>query len=191
MAPKIKVSREEILNAAVGIVREKGAEAVNARSVAAKLDCSIQPIFRTFGTMDELRAAVYKRAEEIYNAVMGDALENSGEGFRAMGMAYVNFAKAESNLFKFLFMSNVFNKSSAADIAGTTEGDDRVIASICGMTNLNEFASQELYTGMWFITHGMASLLATNECTLNDEEIKTMLNRTYEGLLYSIKKERE
>ena len=70
MAPKIKVPYEDIVTEALQIVREKGIEAVNARSVAARLNCSVQPIFRTFGTMDELKTAVLKRANEIYEGVM-------------------------------------------------------------------------------------------------------------------------
>ena len=44
MPPKVKVSREEIINATVEIVRRSGAQAVNARTVAAALGCSTQPI---------------------------------------------------------------------------------------------------------------------------------------------------
>jgi len=190
MAPRIKISSEDIVAEAICIVRESGIEAVNARSIAAGLSCSIQPIFRNFKTMDELKIAVYKHAEEIYNTAMFNALENSGEGFLGLGLAYINFAKSEQNIFRLLFMSNVFNKGSAIDIPGTTKGDDEIIALISNQTKLNKTKSQKLYTGVWFSAHGMASLLATNECTLNDEEIKTMLNNTYKGLLYSIKKER-
>lgn len=189
MAPKTKISYDSIVTEAINIVRENGIEAVTARSIAAGLNCSIQPIFKNFNTMDELKTAVYAHAEEIYNTVMFNALENSGEGFLGMGLAYINFAKAEPNIFRLLFMSNVFSKGSAADIAGTTKGDDEVIALISNLTGLSKSKSQELYTGIWFTTHGMASLLATNNCTLSNEEIKKILNHTFEGLLNSIKNE--
>jgi len=186
LAPKIKTSSEDIVAEAICIVRESGMEAVNARSVAARLNCSIQPIFRNFDTMDELKAAVCKRAEEIFNTAMLNALDNDSEGLLAMGLAYVNFAKSAQNIFRLLFMSNVFNKGSAIDIPGSTEGDDRVIAHIGKLTDLNEAKSRELYAGIWFMAHGMASFLATNDCTLSEDEIKTMLKNTYNGFLYSI-----
>lgn len=189
MAPKVKVNYDSIVTEAINIIRESGIEAVNARSIAARLNCSVQPIFRNFNTMEELKAVVYKHAEELYNRIMFDALENSGEGFLGMGLAYINFTKSEKNIFRLLFMSNVFNTGSAADIAGTTKGDDEVIDLISNLTGLSCFESQELYTGIWFTTHGIASLLATNNCTLSNEEIKKILNHTYEGLIYSIKKQ--
>lgn len=43
MPPKVKVTKEEIIAAALEILRQKGMEAVNARAVAAALGCSTQP----------------------------------------------------------------------------------------------------------------------------------------------------
>jgi len=190
MAPKIKISYEDIIKASIAIVREQGMEFVNARSVAAKLNCSIQPLFRTFGTMDDLKSAIYKRAEEIYNKAMIAALKNSGEDifvFLAMGLAYIDFAKTETNLFRLLFMSNAFNQGSAADIAGNTAGDEKVIALISTSTGLDAKKAQELYTGLWFTTHGIASLLATNSCTLTEDETERILRNVFKGLLHSLK----
>ena len=186
MAPRIKTSYEDIVKEAIAIVREQGFEFLNARSVAAKLNCSIQPIFRTFGTMADLKAATYKRAEEIYNMAMMESMKNSDEGFLALGVAYVNFAKTETNLFRLLFMSNVFNQGSAADIAGSTAGDDKVIALICDETGLDTLKARELYTGIWFTTHGIASLLSTNRCTLGDDETKRVLKHVFKGLLHTL-----
>ena len=58
MPPKVKVTKEDIINAAVDIVRSSGAQSINARTVAATLNCSTQPIFSNFATMDQLRFAV-------------------------------------------------------------------------------------------------------------------------------------
>ena len=55
MPPKRKVTKEEIVKTAVELVRERGAEAVNARAIATVLDCSTQPIFSNFRTMEELK----------------------------------------------------------------------------------------------------------------------------------------
>ena len=191
LAPRIKTSYEDIMKEAIAIVREQGMEFVNARSVAAKLNCSIQPIFRTLGTMEDLKAAIYKRAEEIYNMAMMESMKNNDEGLLALGLAYVNFAKTETNLFRLLFMSNVFNQGSAADIAGSTTDDDKVIALLCETTGLDISKAQELYTGMWFTTHGIASLLSTNSCTLTDDETKRVLKNVFEGLLHSLRREAE
>lgn len=66
MPPKTKVSKEEILSAAVELVRQNGENALNARNIARNLGCSTQPIFSNFIGMDELRAAVKERANILY-----------------------------------------------------------------------------------------------------------------------------
>ena len=63
MPPKVKITKEEIINTAVNIVRNSGAPAINARTIAAILNCSTQPIFSNFATMDELRLAVLEKAD--------------------------------------------------------------------------------------------------------------------------------
>ena len=67
MPPKVKITKEDIINAAVSLVRENGADALNARTVASLLGCSTQPVFSNFATMDELRLAVAEKADEICN----------------------------------------------------------------------------------------------------------------------------
>ena len=53
-----KVSKAQIIDAAVEVLRDDGFAAINARSVAKKLGCSTQPIYFSFKNMDELKAAL-------------------------------------------------------------------------------------------------------------------------------------
>ena len=50
MARTPHITAEMLLEAGAAITLEKGADALNVRSVAAKLNCSVQPVFRNFGT---------------------------------------------------------------------------------------------------------------------------------------------
>ena len=52
-----KVPRDKIIDAAIEVLRDGGFSAVNARSVARKLGCSTQPIYLSFQSMEELKAA--------------------------------------------------------------------------------------------------------------------------------------
>ena len=48
-----------IVQAAVEVVRQKGSENVNARTVAGQLHCSTQPVMYHFATIDSLKRAAY------------------------------------------------------------------------------------------------------------------------------------
>lgn len=97
MPPKVRFTREEIIRAALDITRESGPEALTARSLAARLDCSAKPIFGLFRSMDEVQQEVLKAGYQFYGEAIARAME-SGEypPYKASGMAYIDFARRES-----------------------------------------------------------------------------------------------
>ena len=48
MPPAVRITEEDIISAAVELVRENGLSFLNARSLAKKIGCSVHPIFRIF-----------------------------------------------------------------------------------------------------------------------------------------------
>ena len=191
MPPKIKVTKEDIMDGALRIVRERGINNLNARDLAKEIGCSVHPIFREYTSMEGLKLAVYKAAEDIYNQRMLIALDNPDDGFLGVGLTYINFAKDEQNLFQLLFMSDAFREQSMMDIVAATEGDEDVIHMLCQRTGLNEKSAQELYAGVWLTAHGIASMFATNNCRFSDEENRRLLNNSFMGLIFKLKKEEE
>ena len=51
MPPKVKITKEMIIDAAFEIARSEGAENINARAVSKKLGCSTQPVMYHFKTI--------------------------------------------------------------------------------------------------------------------------------------------
>ena len=74
MPPKAKVTGESILQAAVALVREKGVEALNARSLAAAIGCSTQPIFSNYESMEDLRDDVMGEAYHLYQGLLKEEM---------------------------------------------------------------------------------------------------------------------
>ena len=79
MAPKLKVTREQIIKTALELTRRGGAQSVNARSVADALNCSTQPIFSNFAGLEALHRAVRAAAYELYYEF--SALRYSAQAF--------------------------------------------------------------------------------------------------------------
>ena len=77
MPPKVKVTREQIVQAALALVRESGAQALNARAVANRLGCSTQPVFSNYATMEELKLDVLRAADECYQAHLAKGMRDS------------------------------------------------------------------------------------------------------------------
>ncbi len=189
MPPRIRITQDQIIKTSIGIVREKGMESLNARAIAERIGCSVHPIFRVYKSMDGLKDEVYKETEKIYNTVMFEAMSDPDNGFLNIGLAYIEFAKREKNLFKLLFMSDAFKSKSMLEIVGSTEGDDEVLEMISRMTGLGKQFSRELYAGVWLTAHGIASMYATNNCRFSDDEIRRLLNNSFRGLMMKLKSE--
>lgn len=179
MPPKIKVTKDDIITAAVDIVRSSGAQAINARTVASVLDCSTQPVFSNFATMDELRLAVAKKADSICNEYIRKEIEN-GEfpPYKASGMAYIRFAKEEKELFKLLYMRD----RSREIIPEETELSVGMESMVRNNTGLSDTEAKLFHLEMWAYVHGIATMFATGFLDLDWDLVSRMLTDSYQGL---------
>ena len=179
MPPKVKVTKDEILDAAVAVVRENGAQAINARTLASALQCSTQPIFSNFATMDELRLAVVEKADVLCQEYMRREVE-SGEypAYKASGMAYIRFAKEEKELFKLLYMRD----RSTESVAKESDVNDAMELMVQHNTGLDAAKAKLFHLEMWACVHGIATMFATGFFDLDWELVSKMLTDAYQGL---------
>ena len=94
MPPAVKFQKDEIINAAIHVARDKGIDAVTAREVAKTLKVSVGPIFTWFASMDELKAEVFQKAKDLYQAYIQEGLAGPIP-FLGVGQQYIRFAKVE------------------------------------------------------------------------------------------------
>ncbi len=179
MPPKVKIQKEDIVKAAVELVRENGDQALNARSIAAALNCSTQPVFSNFASMEELRLAVVAAATEKFEEYIRRETE-SGEyvPYKASGIAYIRFAKEEKNLFKLLYMRDRTGEAESAeeDLFG------RMVKLVESNTGLNGEEGELFHLEVWAYVHGIAVMQATGYCDLPWELISRMTTDAYQGL---------
>ena len=179
MAPKVKTTREDIVNVAVDIVRKSGAQELNARTIAAILNCSTQPVFSNFATMDELRLAVVKKADELCNEYIQREISSAKyPEYKASGMAYIRFAKEEKELFKLLYMRDrkCENDSEKAEL---TEQMNTIVHKTTGLEGDD---AKLFHLEMWAYVHGIATMFATEYLNLDWELVSKMLTDSYQGL---------
>ena len=178
MPPKLKITKEEILDTALSLVRVNGASALNARSIATALKCSTQPIFSNFATMDELQNAVLAAAYEHYLSFLTAETDRGVyPPYKSFGMAYIRFAKEERELFHLLFLRD----RSGKDLTPTADFE----ASVDLIMNANGVSRETAYLmhlEMWAFVHGIGTMHATSFLALDEELISRMLSDVYLGL---------
>ena len=179
MPPKVKIAKEDIINAALDITRKFGLQAVNARTLAAVLNCSTQPIFSNFTAMEELHRAVIQRADVLYREYLQqEAVNGKYPVYKASGMAYIRFAKEEKELFKLLFMYD----RATAPIFDNADLFDNMQDMVHQHTGLDPQSAGMFHLEMWVFVHGIATMFATGYLDLDQELISKMMTDAYQGL---------
>lgn len=179
MPPKVKFSREEIIAAALDIVREGGMTALTARSLAARLGSSAKPVFGLFENMQEVQKEVMLAANAEYQEFLyAEMMRGIYKPYKASGMAYIAFARKEKELFKILFMHD--RTKEIADIRD--ESVASIIALIMRNTGLSEGNARLFHLEMWIFVHGIATMIVTNYLDWEEEHVSRALTDAYEGL---------
>ena len=179
MAPKAKTTKEAIIDAAVEIVRQSGEQALNARTVAARLGCSTQPVFSNFDSMEQLRQAVISKAGELFeDYISRETQRGEYPAYKASGIAYIRFAKEERELFKLLYMRD----RKTEMVPGEELNDPAREQLVQENTGLEGDKANLFHLEMWSFVHGIATMLATNFVNLEWELISAMLTDAYQGL---------
>lgn len=186
MPPRIKTTEEQILNAAVEIVRRQGVGRLNARALAKELGCSVQPIFRVYDSMDELKEAVFERISALYIRYLEDAISIDDE-LLGLVYAYIRFAREEKFLFQYLHMSERIQVNETSDFTAVGVNKE-IVDAIAQMTGLMTKQAQLLYAGIFFTAHGMASMIATNTAEFTEEEIRGIITTMFWGTADKLKR---
>lgn len=150
-----KISKEAIIDAAVDVLREGGAAAINARSVAKELGCSTQPIYLSFQNMDDLKAAMTQRAVALHTRHVRNS--NSDTQYSCYGMGFVKFAEEERHLFRWLYLDGEQFGPYRDDVLLP-----EIIAAMGNEYGYTEEVARKLHQDMTYYSYGMAIL--ANDC---------------------------
>lgn len=188
MPPKVKVTKDMILDASFQIIRKEGYESLNARRIAGFLECSTQPILYHFNTMDEIRAEVYQIADNYHTDYIMPKGDSDKNPMLELGLNYIRFGHEESNLFRFLFQTNEFGGMEVNALLNAPE-----LAAIIGIVAMSvqcsEQDAKDIFLAFFIAAHGCASLMANNSMDYDEAQFETVLKRVYNGML-AVKKGR-
>ena len=171
MAPKYKFTKEEMVEAALRVVRTKGIGGLTAKTMADELGTSTQPIFTSFGSMEGIKREVYAAAVRVYDGYT-DAGLKAGVPFFGVGMQYIRFAREEPELYRLLFLSRETDLSAIKSMEHLQQLVRPTLMRIYHMT------SQEAdfyFRSLWLVVHSLATLIVTGCCPYTDQEISATL----------------
>ena len=169
MPPSVKFTKEEIVNAALQVVREKGAAALTTRQIAAVLGVSTRPIFTYFQNMQQVQEAVRQAAQALYHSYIKKGLEQV-HPFIGLGEQYIRFATQEPELYRLLFLPLAPGSENKA-MEEMERTQNLVLDFLQQIYQLDEAAAKRFFRDVWRV----AALIVTNCCPYSPEEIRQIL----------------
>ncbi len=183
MAPKNKFTKEEMVEAALRVVRSKGIDGLTAKTLADELGTSTQPIFTAFGSMDAVRQEVYSAAVCVYDGYTKAGLREKVP-FLGVGMQYVRFAREEPELYRFLFLTQAQEYSAVKSMQHLQE---LVRPTLMSIYRITAEEADFYFRDLWLAAHSLSTLIVTGDCIYSDREIGQILTGFSISICKSIK----
>lgn len=168
--------RERLLDEAITILEAEGPDALTLRAVAGAAGVSHMAPYRHFADKEALLAAIAERGFRALSAVMGEA-GKAGQDLlsqlRAVGLAYLAFARRRPALYRLMFGPAMAGKPQYAALA-QAGGEafmhcaDAVAAILRERGAMADAEPRALAVATWALVHGLAMLLIDGRLVLPD-----------------------
>lgn len=183
MTPKNKFTREEMVEAALRVVRAKGIESLTAKTIAHELGISTQPIFTSFGSMDEVKAEVYAAAVSVYDRYANRGLKEEIP-FLGVGKQYIRFAREEPELYRILFLKQTTEYSAMKSMRHLQE---RARVAMMRVYHISAEEADLYFRNLWLVVYSLSMLIVTGDCSYSDQDIGQILTGFSISICKSIK----
>ena len=168
MPAKKRIFKGDILDAGIRVIQKRGAEALTVRNIAGELGCSTQPIYSEFQNSEALKEALLPYAKEKY-------LRFSYTNYKAFALAFLEFAKTQKELFKFLYLrrrADGENLPEDVNYAST-------IALLSKNLEMTEAQAKEMHRWMQYYCYTQGVMLATDYRDLSLQETDKELTELF------------
>lgn len=182
--PKQKITKEMVVEAAFELAREGGLENISVKEIAARVGCSVQPIYSYCQNMGGLRKDVARQAVKFVQEYIAANIDTN-DFFRSTGHAYVTIAYQEPRIFQ-MFITHEREHISSLNDLYQTQSNPKVAQFIAGALKTDIKKAKELHLNMLIYTVGIGTILATASPGIPMEEVLAKLERAYEIFLQDI-----
>ena len=187
MPPTTRVTESMIIDAATEVVRQKGFESINARTVSEQLGCSTQPVMYHFSTIDNLKRAVYRHVDQLHTQYLMNTPPER-DPILGIGLNYIRFAVDEPQLFRFLFQSGYAEENSLLEMVDSQELIP-VLSAMMEGAGLSLDETKGVFITVALFAHGYASIIVNNHLEFDEKLIAKHLEHAWNGAVLAAKQE--
>ena len=187
MPPKMRITKDMIINAAIEVAKQSGYENINARTVSARLHCSTQPVMYHFSTIDAMKRAVYAQVDHLHSEYMM-RISPEQDPILGIGLNYIRFAVEEPQLFRYLFQSGYAEENSLLEMIDSEELAP-VLAAMQKGAGLSMEQTKQVFLIVALFAHGYASIIANNGLEYNEKLVAKHLEQAWNGAFLAASQE--
>lgn len=179
-----KISKETILQNALEMLIEKGYSSVNIKALAKRIGCSTQPISWHFGNMENFRNALTEYALNYANNKMSS--DSKGiSAFSNIGIAYIDIAFDEPNLFRYLYMSGESGYHAGGfEMLTDANTNSEMLEQIANQLGTTIDKLREFFSDTIIYTHGLACFVVSGLIKSTKEDLYEMVKKCSDSFLF-------
>ena len=185
MPPKAEITKEKVVETAFQIVREQGLDALTARNIAKKLNCSTQPIYSVFENMEEVKDNVYNMAVDFALSCMKQYKNDKNSPALNLATGYLYFAKNEKQLFRTVYLSGHKKYDLNKDKLIAQEMSTTYMRYSKRLNAIAESKLKKIFFRLSIYLVGIGAMINTDTLELDINEAVEMVKDMYEILLLS------
>jgi AcrR family transcriptional regulator len=166
-----------LLEQALRTIQTEGVEALTLRAVGEKLGVSRTALYRHFADKQALLAAVGREGFRLLRLALADAWERNGrggEGFDAMGLAYVRFAVGHPAHYRVMFGGFIESCAKDASFVEEATGAFQVLVDALVEQQQAGLVRRDdpilLARFVWAVVHGIAMLVIDGQLRGSDQD---------------------
>ena len=153
-------TRENIIDAAIALIREQGWAQVTTRKIARRMGSSTMPIYSHVKSVDELEHEIRARVRSMLKEFQ--LRSYTDQPLLNLAFGYVVFARDEKQLFRFLYLDSPDllesgNLSGMKDSFLEQFGKDSPVGA--ALSAMEEAGEEAMIQNTWIFTHGLAMLV--------------------------------
>ena len=162
-------TRENILDAALEIVKEEGWQSLSMRKIADKIEYTAPIIYEYFANKEGILLELTRTGYIILGADLRTtmaATDDPAEQLEAMWISYWNFAFSNKELYRLMYGVDMvcceMTKSMPEAESSNRLFFDVIEKLVIPKNNTEEFVCRKFYT-FWSIIHGLISINLVNK----------------------------
>ncbi len=182
--PKQRITKDMVVESAFEIARQGGMEQVLVRNIAARIGCSVQPIYSYCRNMDGLRREGTEQTSAFIRKYLAAHIDKN-DLFRSTGQSWIRLAEEEPHLFKIFVFHQRDGISSLVDLY-QSEAGSQTAGAIAKQLNIAETQARQLHLNMLIYTVGIGTILSVTTPGIPADEILAQQETAYQAFLQQI-----